>query len=270
VAAPKRNWLSEITREAKPRPTAAILYGVPGVGKTSMAAHIPDVVFLVEHQEDGINALKQAGLVPDVPQLPPVQTWQETLDVLEALATVEHNHRALAVDALGGFETMCHAHVCQREFNGDWGKEGFEGYKRGAEVSLPDLRQFIVALDRLRTERSMSIFLLGHAKVAPFKNPEGPDYDRYACDINHKSWSLFSKWADIVMFANYEVSFAAKDESKAKAKAKGGQTRMLYTEHHAAFDAKNRHGLPSEIEMGDSGADAWNNFKKALQNKGNN
>ncbi len=40
---------------------------------------------------------------------------------------------------------------------------------------------------------------------------------------------------------------------------------MMYSEHHAAFDAKNRAALPPEIEMGESGADAWKNLGSAIQ-----
>lgn len=232
-----------------------------------MAAHIPGVVFFTDDKEDGITTLKSSGLVPMVPQLPPISTWPETLDALEHLATEPHEYRAIAIDALGGFERLCHEHVCERDFDGDMGERGFLGYMRGYEVSLGEWRMFLNALDRLRNERGMSIFLLGHAKVAPFRNPEGPDYDRYTVDVHHKTWSLTHKWADLVLFANFEVSFARNEENKTKGKAKGGHTRIIYTEHHAAFDAKNRHGMPPEIEMGESGADAWNNFKNAL--KGN-
>jgi len=40
---------------------------------------------------------------------------------------------------------------------------------------------------------------------------------------------------------------------------------VIYTEHHAAYEAKNRSGLPSEIEMGTSGKEAWENLKTALK-----
>lgn len=238
---------------------------MPGIGKTSMAAHVPGVVFLVDDNEDGITTLKSSGLVPNVPQLPPMSSWQETLDALDSLATEPHDFRAIAIDAIGGFEHLCHDHVLTRDYNGDRGEHGFGGYQRGAEVAVADWRNFINALDRLRDERQMSVFLLGHAKVGSFRNPEGPDYDRYVIDIHKYTWTLTEKWADIVLFANFEVSFTAKEMTKAKGKAKGGQNRMIYTEHHAAFDAKNRHNLPAEIEMGNSGAEAWSNFVNALK-----
>lgn len=243
-----------------------IMYGVPGIGKTSFAAHMPGVVFMCDDKEQGIHDLKAAGLVRgDLPVLPPVTSWADALSMLESLRVDEHDHKRLAIDALGGFERMCHEEVCRREFAGEWGKGGFSSYQQGYDVSLSDMRHFINACDRLRDERQMSICILGHAKIAPFKNPEGPDYDRYNVDVHHKTWSLFHKWADMVLFANYDVSFGKGEGEAKKAKAKGGKTRLFYTEHSVAFDAKNRHNLPADIDMGSSGAEAWNNLVNSIK-----
>ena len=81
--------------------------------------------------------------------------------------------------------------------------------------------------------------------------------------MHHKTWGLTHKWADMVLFANFFVD-TVKDGSRVK--GIGGQERYLYTERHAAYDAKNRHGLPSEISMGRSGKEAWTNFVGSLRN----
>lgn len=243
-----------------------ILYGVPGIGKTSFAAAAPGVVFMTEAAERGIGTLKEAGLVPaTIPVLPPVGNWPDALGMLDSLRADEHNYKVLAIDALGGFERLCHEEVCRRDFSGDWGDRGFSSYQKGYETALADWRLFINALDALRDERKMSIILLGHAKISPFKNPSGPDFDRWNVDVHHKTWALTHKWADLVLFANYELNFSAKEQNDKKAKAKGGKARILYTEHEAAFDAKNRHSLPGEIEMGNSGSEAWANFINAMK-----
>src|SRR6202158_1360538 len=255
--ASSRDWLETISTKAKPRPSTVVLYGVPGVGKTSVAAAIPNVVFLTDPQEDGIGQLKDAGLVrADIPVFDPPTKWPDVFGILESLATNDHGYKCLAIDALGGFERLCHAEVCRREFNGEWGERGFASFQKGFEVSLAEWILLIHAIDRLRDERKMAIMLLGHARVAPFQNPEGPDYDRYSVDIHRKTWSLTHKWADMVLFANYDVAFGKGDDTKKKAKAKGGKSRTLYTEYTAAFDAKNRHNLPEEIDMGSSGQEA--------------
>jgi hypothetical protein len=241
-----------------------VAYGPPGVGKTEMAAQLPGCVFLVDDKEDGVNTLKSSGrgVRADVPVFPPVSRWGDVLDVLDQLATADHKHKGLVVDTIGGLERLCHEFVCQREYNGDWGDKGFASYQRGYEVSLGEWRQFLVALDRLRDERQMAILLLAHSKVAPFKNPAGPDYDRYTVDVHHKTWATTHKWADVVLFMNFDV---ATTKESGRTKGKGGQRRLIYTEYDAAFEAKNRMGLPAEIDMGTCGSEAWSNFTSALK-----
>lgn len=266
-----RNFLAEVSTAVIDRPNALILYGVPGIGKTSIAANIPGVVFLTDKQEDGINRLKKSGLVPaTVPVMAPAVEWADATGSVEALINGDHNYRCLAIDAMGGFERLCHEHICKTHYNGDWGEHGFSSYARGYDVACADWRGFIQKLDQLRDARKMSICLLAHAKVAPFKNPTGPDYDRYAVDVHHKTWSLTHKWADLVLFANYEVQFGKGDEGRDKGRAKSIKARLLHTEQEPGFDAKNRHGLPDTIDMGNDGQSAWNNlsFFLAAANKG--
>lgn len=262
VQQPKRNFLAEVSRSIKKRPTAALVYGVPGIGKTSFAAQIPGVVFMIDDKEDGINRLKESTILPaEIPVLPECRNWSDALTVLEQLRTEPHDFKCLAVDSLGGFERLCHEEVCRRDFGADWGKGGFTSYQQGYDVALTDIRGLLSAFDKLRDERGMSIMLLAHAKVSPFKNPAGPDYDRYNVDVHHKTWNVVSRWLDMTLFANYVVAV----DTKTRAKGKGGNTRVLHAEYDAAYDAKNRHGLPQEIDMGDSASEAWENLSTALR-----
>lgn len=259
--ASSRKWLAEVSRESKPRPSSIVLYGPPGIGKTSFGAATVKPVFMIDDQEDGINTLKASKLVDaQIPVLPPVSQWADVLGQAESLAAEDHDYKTLVVDTLGGLERLCHTFVCDRDFNGDWGEKGFASYAKGFDVSLPEWRRLLIAFDRLRNERRMMIVGLSHSIVRPFKNPIAEDYDRYIVDLHHKTWSVTSKWADMVLFANYYVAIDKGKRGKDRPKGKGGQDRVMHTEYEAAFDAKNRHSLPSEITMGTSGKEAWANL----------
>lgn len=184
------------------------------------------------------------------------------MGILDALETGEHKHKVLIIDTIGNAERLCHEHVCNVEYNGEWGKKGFANYQQGFDVALAEWRLFLAALDRLRDKRGMALLLIAHTKVETFKNPEGADYDRYVPDVHKKTWALTHRWTDAVLFANFYVH--VEQEKGERAKGHGGQQRILYTEYHAAYEAKNRFGLPPEIDMGNSGAEAWNNLKTAM------
>lgn len=239
-----------------------MIHGPEGSGKTSFGAQFPSPIFVQTKGETGVETLIDSGQLGEIPHLPECFTWEDLLAVIDELGSQEHQYKTLVIDTLNGAERLCHEMVCQREFGNRWGKDGFTGYMAGFDVSLADWRIFLSALDRLREQKRMTIVGLCHTKISPFKNPEGADFDRYSPDMHHKTWGLTHKWADAVLFLNFET-FTEKDG--ARSKGVGGQQRILHTERHAAYDAKNRHGLPSDIELGESPSEAFGAFAKAIK-----
>ena len=262
MPAAKQNWSDKISSSGSGKPTRAIFHGVEGVGKTSLPAYAAKPIYMMSKGETGLTTLIDNKQIPEIPHFPEVMDWNDALSQIDWLTTSQHDHKTLVMDTLNGFERLCHEFVCARDFNNTWGKNGFTSYMQGYEVALADWRILLNALDRLRDAKGMSIICLCHTKVSTFKNPEGPDYDRYQPDMHAKTWSLTHKWADFVAFINFET-FTEKDG--ARVKGKGGQQRIMYTERHAAYDAKNRLGLPSEIVLADSAEASWNTLFNAMK-----
>ena len=169
--------------------------------------------------------------------------------------------KTLVIDTVGGLEQLCAEYICTKQFRGDWGEKGFSGFGRGWESCVPEWRNLINLLDRIRIKQGMQVLMLGHSQVKTFKNPEGPDYDRYVPELHHKIWAATSKWADLVLFGNF---FVEVQEDGLKHKGKGGQLRYLYPISTAAYEAKNRHGLTDEIPMGAGGQEAYANLITAI------
>jgi hypothetical protein len=259
----RRPTLADVITAGSGRPSRGVIYGPEGGGKTSLGCMFPGPIGLMTRGETGLETLIDAGRVPETPHFPELSSFQAALDAIRLLTDQQHNYRTLVIDTINGVERLCHEHVCQREFGGRWGRDGFTSFNTGYEVALAYWRELLGALDRLREVRRMGIIALAHAKIAPFKNPEGADYDRFTPDLHPKTWGLTHKWADYVLFLNFET-YVDGDRSQ-RAKGKGGTRRVLHTERTAAFDAKNRHGLPERIDCGDSAAEAWANLAAAMK-----
>jgi hypothetical protein len=104
--------------------------------------------------------------------------------------------------------------------------------------------------------------MLGHVQVRPFKNPLGADYDRYVCDVHHKTWGVTHKWADAVLFGTFRTVL---DEKKGtKPKGIGGADRVLFCERRDAYDAKNRYGMPEELDIPNEPAEVWGTIWAAV------
>ncbi len=262
------NSLSDITSKGPNMPIRMVFHGVEGFGKTSFGAMFPAPIFLQARGETGLEALIDAGQLPETPHFPETNTWQEMLGQIQVLTTEKHEYKTLVIDTLNGFERLCHEHVCQRDYRGDWGETGFTSYHKGFLVALGDWRMLISALDNIRKQRNMRIICLCHTAVCKFSNPDGTDYDRYEPELHKKTWGLTHKWADMVLFGNYVTVVDKKD-----GKGKGGTARMLYAQRSAAWDAKNRHGLPPAIKIGNTPKAAYDTFidvAKEAKNKSQN
>lgn len=226
-----------------------ILYAVEGWGKTSCGAFSPKPFFLMAPNETGFNRLAVEKRIPNVPARL-CATWPSLLGTVRAI-TADKKIDTLWLDAMGGFEGVCRDLVIDRDFDGDGGEKGYASYGRGPEAMSREWINLISALDNA-ANAGIDVVILGHAKIRPFKNPTGADYDHFVCDCHEKVWGFTHKWADAVLFGNF---VDVVDEQKRK--AKGGTTRQLFCERTAAFDAKNRFGMPSSISIPSDPAQVW-------------
>lgn len=249
--------LADVTDKGSGLPGRWVFHGPEGSGKTTLGTMFPAPVFVQARGETGLETLIDEGRVKPTPHYPEIMSFSDTLAVLDDLATSQHDYKTLVLDTFNGFERLCHEEVCRRDYKNDMTEKGFLSYARGYETSLVDWRLFLSALDRLRESRRMAIVGFCHTKVSPFKNPTGPDYDRYRPDMHDKTWGLTHKWADAVLFINFET-FTVEEDGKSK--GRGGSQRIMYCERTAAYDAKNRHGLPAEIDLGSTPDEAWKAF----------
>ncbi len=221
-----------------------LFLGQEGIGKTSMAAYAPGAVILQSKSETGYQTLVDAGRVPLVPTAL-INTWDELLGVLDALIADPGEAKLVALDALGGFERLCHEHVCARDFKNDWTEKGFASFHKGYDLAVTDWLGLLNRLDRLN-EKGIAILLLSHVQVRNFKNPAGSDFDRYEAACHAKTAAVTYKWADCCLFGQF---LTITDKVGSRTKGIGGTDRVVYCERRDAFDAKNRFGMPEQIDL---------------------
>ena len=242
-AAPSRMSLAAVTRGRIEAPLRVLLVGVEGVGKSTFGAAAPAPIFLAS--EDGTAQL-------DIARFPQPQTWAEVIDAVRVLATEAHEYQTLVVDTLDWLEPLIWKFICERD-----GKASIEdyGYGKGHVAALDEWRRFLAALERLRKAKSMTVVLLAHAQIRPFKNPEGEDYDRFELKLNAKAGGLIKEWTDCNLFANHET-YAVEKKGRTRGVSSGA--RVIHTQRRAAWDAKNRHDLPEQLPL------SWEDFAEAI------
>jgi len=254
--------------EAKFQPPRIVVNGVEGWGKTTLAAFAPNPAILMARGETGYETLLGAGTVPNVDRSL-IDTWPGLLALLDQLADRDDlPYKTLALDAMGGFERLCHEHVCTRDFKGEWGEKGFSSYQKGYDVSVTDWLGFLQRLDKIN-QRGVMILILAHCQVRPFKNPLAEDYDHYIADVHYKTWGVTHKWVDAVFFANFVTVIDIDKKKGNRPRGIGGNDRIIFTQHHDAYDAKNRYSMQPEIDIPADPKQMWPTLWAAIKGDGN-
>lgn len=244
--AKKPSRLGAVPRGRVIRPPRCLFYGPEGIGKSSLAADA-GAIFL--NVEDGLGELDVARYPfrPDDDNGDVARTLAEVYDAIDDLAESDHNYPAVAIDTLDALEQrLLWPHVCKAAEMSSI--EEF-GYGKGYTAALGEWSILLSRLDRLRT-RGMCVILLGHSVVKTFKNPEGEDYDRYQLKLHDKAAGLIKEWCEVVGFCRFEEGAQKLKGDKSVAKrARGWDSgrRLMHLARTAAWDAKSRLNLPTEI-----------------------
>lgn len=247
AAPPRQNrmTLASVVRGKQTAPYRILIHGVDGVGKSTFGADAPAPIFL--GTESGTNHL-------DVARFPMPEAWLDVLDAIQSLTADPGGFKTLVVDSVDWVEPLIWSHVCEQA-----GAKSIEevggGFGKGYTAALDAWRQFLAALERLQRTRGMNVILVAHSLIKPFRNPEGEDFERYILKLNEKAAGLLREWSEGVFFCNYRTFAVAQKGKRTRGVSDGA--RMLYSQRTAAYDAKDRYGLPDSMPL------SWAEFEAA-------
>lgn len=228
-----------------------VLYGAHGVGKSSLGASAPSPIFI--QTEDGLGGL-------EVDAFPLAKTADDLFSAVRSLASDEHGYKTVVVDSIDWAERLLHQAVAKAE-----GKSSVEKipYGKGLVMAAEAMRSLLADLDRLR-DRGMTIVVLGHERVSRYEDPRTESYDRATLNLNKHAAALVAEWCDILAYAHIPVRIRKEDQGYGRERKRavdGSGERMIGVQPAAAYDAKNRYGLPPLLPL------HWDSFE--VYNRGN-
>ncbi|MBU8541836.1 ATP-binding protein [Falsiroseomonas tokyonensis] len=231
--------LESLRRGGAASPPRMLVYGVAGVGKTSLAAAAPSPVFL--QTEDGLGVI-------DAPTFGLLRSYADVQDALDALYGQQHDFQTVVLDSLDWLEPLVWRETARIN---NWSDIEQPGYGKGYLAALDVWRGFLDGMNLLRAERGMGVILIAHCDIRRFDSPETEPYDRYVIKLQSRAAALVQEHVDAVLFANYRVSTVKTDVGFKKQVVRGvsGGDRLLHTTERPAFLAKNRFGLPDSLPL---------------------
>jgi hypothetical protein len=211
------------------------IYGPEGVGKTTFASRFPGAVFI-----DTEGSTRHM----DVARFDPPEELSDVITQINYVISNPKQFGTLVIDTVDWLEKLLFNAVCAEN---KWKSIEEPGYGKGYVAAKQKMQQLLEMLDQVN-KVGIHVVLICHSFIRKFEQPdEMSSYDRYMLKLNEKNISpLIKEWVDMLLFVNYKTDVVKVDGTNTK-KGKGGQKRVMYTTHTAAWDAKNRFGLPDEM-----------------------
>lgn len=230
--------LSSLRSSKSTNPPIVLLYGVDGIGKTSLAAEFPSPVYLPTEGERPPSDV-------DIPTPGTITSLAELFDVFGELLEQPHGFKTVIIDSLDGLEPLIWRATCARLGLNSIEEAGFgKGYVE-ADTEWNDYLGGVAAL----AQSGLYVVQLAHPEIIRFDSPTTDPYSRYQPKLHKRANALVREKADVVAFMNYRISIKEKEVARQTkvSHAEGGKERQVHLNEGAGFNAKNRYSMPDAV-----------------------
>ena len=223
-----------ITEGVKRTPVKCVIYGPESIGKTTLSSKFENP--LIVDVENGSNSLNVRRIRCD-------KSWEELIAVVKEIVKTPGICKTIVIDTLDWAEYLCTKYVCEKYKKGNIDEFG---YGKGYTYLTEEFKRLLDALDEA-IDAGLHVVCNAHAKPRKFELPEEMgSFDRYELKLTKNTAPIVKEWCDCLLFCNFKTYVITDESNKKKAQ---GNKRVIYTSHSAVYDAKNRVGLPDEMDM---------------------
>lgn len=231
--------------KTKPRGLRVVIYGVHGIGKTTLAAKLPGALFL--DFEDGTHGLEVDKVASaDLPK-----SYDGMKGLVAELKRDHQGYERLVIDTADKFEQNLATELAKEKKVEDI--FAVNDYGRTIAVHKSGMASVLDALTEL-VKSGMDVVILAHEtsrKVEPLENRENTGtYDHHELKLSKTVSPVFMEWADVVIFCAYKTFLVSGEKKGDKSHVEGGK-RWCFCAYSNDWDAKTRTGidLPEDCSL---------------------
>lgn len=234
---------------------SAVIYGPPGIGKSTLASLATDAIFV--DLEGGLGQINCARVpVEDGKEETFIRKWKTAKDApvrgawnaITAAALTDY--KTIVIDTISAAEDLLTQYILE---SADLNPKNHTtlaeyGYNKGFAILGEQWSSFMRLLKTIQTQCQKNIILVGHSAVRRVDDPTTESYDRFEIAVHKLCSSALINSVDAVLFARNEVFTKSKEVTDKRMGIGTGQ-RELYCIEKPAYLAKNRFGIPEKIKM---------------------
>ena len=227
-------------------PPRMLVYGTEGIGKSTLAAHAPNPIFV--QTEDGLGEI-------DCHKFPLATSFDDVQAALAELHNEQHDYQTVVIDCLDWLERLIWDAICQ-DYGGQVDRKGRWRLRQGLRLR-PDV---LAAVPRPTGRPAQRAVHGRHSdRACQGREVRGSGSRRRTTatrpDCTNMPRALVTEWCDAVLFATRkfrtqteEAGFGRK-RTTAHAIGKDGGERILRTVGGPSCVAKNRYNLDAELPL---------------------
>ncbi len=234
------NQIKTVLPEA-PRIT---LYGVGGIGKSTLANCFPRPLFLLTET----SALINSNVIG------PITSFSEIWDCMNQLLAVDDlPYKTIVIDSISKLDQLIIEYILNQEpVKKDVKKlaslaTACGGYGAGYQAAAQLHRSFKAKMDKFQN-KGISVVYIGHVTTLKHRAPDCEDYDKYSIVMNSdKSREPYLDDVDAVLFCKQKSYTSTTDSGRNLIVS--GEDRIILSGISESHVSKNRFDMPSEIAM---------------------
>lgn len=222
----------QIIKQATPTAPKLMIYGLSGVGKSTLASKLKKPIFI--DMEGGLNYMD----VDRTPTLTSYDAFFKTLgELYNAAEADKREYDTIVIDSVdwlvrkivekaAGIDKKNLTETLNRS-NG--------GYGQGKQVLENHIRTQLLPFLVLLNKKGYGICLIAHADRKVIMSADGNDVEQITPKIDVNTMNVFVEWCDSVLYLKRDID---------------GE-RILVLESDNTALAKNRTGLTGEVKLSD-------------------
>lgn len=237
------SMMNRLQRGAEPKPPVGIIYGRPGIGKTTIAAQAPGAVFI--QTEDGLTSPH----LKDVPTFGLLSTYDDVMQCFTAIAehAAAEGWKTIIIDSIDRLAPLIAAKVCEE--NG-WGSLEDGAYGKGKSAYVEAWRDFMSCCLEMRNQFGLGVIMLGHHKSVKITPPDADPFVQYGLTLHDEASRILVGDSDFVLFATYPLHTISTDQGFSKKSTRAITDKaVLFTQESGARVAKNRYNMPEKLPL---------------------
>ncbi len=239
----------KIVTELEQSPWLIVIYGEPGIGKSTLASLAPKSFFF--DIEKGLKKIKCSRTPNRITEFH--NESEDSYGFVNWLKWfVDSEFQTGVIDTISGLEQLLTEKTIG-EYNMTPNKAAVSKlseipWAQGYDMLAANWSLVMKMLAKACEKYHKNILLIGHSTTEKVEDPTTDSYERYTIDVHKKSRPIIVNNVDAVLFARQGVIVKDKENSSKLIAVTDGE-RYLHTLNKPSYTAKNRFGLAEKIKM---------------------